>query len=82
MHLLACKLIHAKALAMADIPRRVELAHTLNEDVLEDMADTCTTGQLRCWQLLAATIQHLAVAHRISIQQPQQQGPTAEHTCF
>ena len=37
------------------------------------MADARAPGQLIDWQMLAAAVQHLAVAHRIAVQQLQQQ---------
>ena len=70
----------ANKLVMANVPRRVELAYTLNKDILKDMPDACTTRQLGCGQLLTAAVKHLTIAHSVCVQQPEEQCPAAQHT--
>ena len=70
----------ANTWVMASVPRRVELAYTLDKDILKDMADAGTTRQLGRGQLLTAPVQHLTVAHCVCVQQPEEQCPAAQHT--
>ena len=64
----------------ARAPGGVELLQAVDEDVEEDVADARAAGQLGDGQVLAAAVQHLAVAHCVAVQQLQQQrAPARAH---
>jgi hypothetical protein len=54
-------------------PGRVQVLQAGDEDLLEDVADARAAGQLADRHVAAAAVQHLAVAHRVRVQQLQQQ---------
>lgn len=68
------------AVLMRTLPGGVELTHPLHKDVLEDVADASAPCKLRGGQLLTTPVQHLAIPHRIGVQQAQQQSSTAVNT--
>ena len=51
----------------------VQLLQAVDKDVQEDVADAGAPRELIDGQVLAAAVQHLAVAHRIAVQQLQQE---------